>query len=220
MRRIKHFLLGMAILFETGCASVYGVKLRSSNDGNEGRFVAGCENLAQSANVASYNTTSYLTTLASAWTEGMSAGLQEGMQESLPEQRGLEVALLSPQKHNDDILIGSLNRPRSFCYPFSVERGVLTDAVQSLLPVLGNPMMTNDAERGRFTTDFIDRSQWASKWKDRYTIEILDFGPSDHVVRVTRSVYISRQGSDYIEASSAGINETWIISEIRRKLTE
>lgn len=179
---------------------------------------ADCRNVSSTQTVDSYITNFYLTTWGSASAEGSAQGFGEGLTGQGRAFEAVRQAMLRPQKTQD----GLFNElPRSFkpyCRIYDAGRPDVAKAVAEILPSLGNPIITSNQRSGIFATDFIQRQHPAARWRDSYVITVTEEGPDRVVVRVLRTVYISRDGTTFNQGIPDGHNEKWILTQIGNKI--
>ncbi|MBB4285347.1 hypothetical protein [Roseospira goensis] len=108
--------------------------------------------------------------------------------------------------------------PDPFCHGFDADPSAVSRVVESILPLLGNPIVVSDPVNGDFETDFKLRQHKAAQWVDRYIIRVIEREPKGSNVYVMRLLYISRDGKVFNQALSVGHNETWILTQIRDRL--
>ncbi|MEM7040643.1 MAG: hypothetical protein AAF570_27010, partial [Bacteroidota bacterium] len=101
-----------------------------------------------------------------------------------------------------------------FCMKFDAPITDVADALESILPVLDNPIVAGKEAHGLFGTGYFDREHIGAKWRDRYIITARETTTNETVVTVFRDLLISRYGAPYARAESDGHNEAWILTKI------
>jgi len=93
----------------------------------------------------------------------------------------------------------------------------VTEAINSLLPVLDNPVIRGKEEHGLFGTDYYNREHNSAKWRDRYIITLRETTSNQSAVTVFRELHISRGKEAFAIAESDGHNEAWLLTKIAAK---
>lgn len=215
MRRLS---IGIGFLL-CSCAQL-GPDLRTSDADLQGGLVEGCKNVSVRPVTGGYTTNFYRTTWGSAWAEGAAAGIDEGLSRS--ESRvssAVRNALLLPVSNQDRVFNDYLSGVRPYCRTYSANRRNVSLALSGIIDKLGHDVIVNDVDRGIFQLGLIDRSHIAAKWKEGYVATVTEERMNRVVVRILRSVYISRQGSAFHQANSDGHNEAWIMQELGHTLS-
>lgn len=202
-----------------GCVQL-GPDLRRTESREQGALADGCMNLADEARVDEYITAYYLTTWSSAWKEGAAAGIDDGLSDQGPAFEAIRAKLANADEDRQDVFQNALTNIPHYCRVFSANRRLVAEIIAKLLPTLGNPIEESDVDAGVFMTGLAARAHSTAKWKDAYIITVTEERPNRVVVRVKRSVYISRMGSPYMEAESSGHNEGWILTRVVDALTD
>lgn len=217
---MKKAVLALSAIVLAACQAPGQPMLRTSVADGEGELISGCQNVSSKAAVNHYETGYYLTTWGSAWKEGSSAGLQEGLSGQGPAYDAVSRGMIKAVSDEEPVFDSMYKGPKPFCRAYAASRREVAEAVATILPTLGNPIRISDIDRGIFQTDWTDRSHMAAKWKDGYVITVTEERPNRVVVRVLRSVYISRQGAPYFLGDSVGQNESFVLTKISQAVAD
>lgn len=181
-------------------------------------WATGCQPSKPDPRLTTYNTTNYLTTWGSAWTEGAMEGFREGVASDTVTYTTLKMLLREPLVDGDEVFNRLPGKPKPFCRSYIGDKRKVAAIVDKLLPALGNPIELRNAKAGVFKTGLIQREHPAAQWKDSYLIVVDEAEPGLVVVRVLRRVYISRTPGVFNEGKSSGRNEGWILNQIGERL--
>jgi hypothetical protein len=177
-----------------------------------------CKLVSPTDKTRDYITQFYLTSWASASFEGATQGFSEGLGQGNVGE-AIRNAMIRPQKTVQAIFNELPTSIKPHCRVFATDRLAVAQALASIMPQLGNVVLTSDIRTGIFKTDVIDREHWRAKWKDSYIITVTDEGEDQVRVRVLRTIYISRdQGVTYNQGISDGHNEKWILAQIAARM--
>ncbi len=217
--RITYILI--IVCFVTSCASSPGSPDIGTN-GNDGigYFIDGCQNISPTTPKLHYETNFYLSTWGSAWSEGAQSGLQEGLAIREKDRakdrftKRLASTVLARTMGYD----GSLPPQALFCMHYEASADRVSSIVEEILPILQNPINKDILEEGVYKTEPYDRKHIAAKWRDQYAIIVEPAGENITEVTVYRDLWISRQGTSHVRATSNGGNEAWILQQISERL--
>ena len=239
---MKLILITASLIFVASCSQIGAQKVRSTEADGEGPLIPNCYNLSETSRVETYITKFYMTTSGSAAWEGAANGIQAGFDDSSSVEYAIESALSGPNLGADGekIFNDYIGVIRPYCRAFAADRRSVATAVSTILSLLGNTILVSDIERGIFKTDLIDRTHddledvdvpkflkvfaKPSRWKDAYSITVTEERTNRVIVKIQRSVYISRiehtredkslVWSSYHQAKSIGHNEAWVFTQI------
>ena len=215
---IRVFLY-LSATIAAACSTLQPGALRTNENDGQGALVSGCSNVSQTARVEEYVTGFYLTTWGSAWMEGASEGVSAATSNEGAIGDAIRMALIQPEEDGDFVFNELMTSVRPFCRVYAATRADVANAVATILPKLGNPILLSDERAGIFRTGTIDRQHTSARWKDSYLITVEEERMNRIVVRILRSVYIQRD-IEYNQGESSGQNEMWIFSQIARQLGE
>lgn len=214
---MKRLVLSVAVVL-SACSTTGAPTIRTSADDGEGPMIPNCRNVSAASRVEEYSPQFYHTTWGSAWMEGAAQGFSEGLTNQ-PTSQAVREAMVSPSVRDGATFnrIPAAHRP--FCHAFDADRARVSEIVEDILPLLGNPVERSDKRAGVFRTSDIQRNHIAATWRDNYAIRVEDLGPGRTGVWVYRQVYISRDGQVYNEGISSGHNELWVLTQIADQLS-
>lgn len=202
------------ILVLSGCASVTSVAQRIVP--GDPSALPGCRNLTASdrrdARPDGYDTT---------WNSSLQEGALEGAASGLDEGGGIGATLLrpimvrrAPTREGNRIFNHRNEDPMPYCRAFAADADQVKRAVEAAITALDHPTGTRDRATGIYRTGWRERRDW----RDSYLVTVETAGPDRSIVRIWRSVYISRSPNTYNQGESAGGNETWMFTRIAERL--
>ncbi|MCA8881255.1 MAG: hypothetical protein KDA73_15160 [Rhodobacteraceae bacterium] len=182
-------------------------------------YIPHCQNVSPTAqSPLPFTTEYYLTTSGSAVNEGAMAGTREG----LAEAGGVGLLALArmrpPSRVGSADLVARGTPPEPFCMLIDAPSGRVSAALSKVMASLrqyGYRAQRVAADPAVFETDFVFRSHLAARWTDRFIVVAEPWGDGKTALFVQRDIFISRDGSPYLQGSSVGANETWILAATR-----
>lgn len=103
--------------------------------------------------------------------------------------------------------------PTPFCRVYKADIKVVNAAVAKIIPRIGYPIKTMDANNGFFVTDSMERSSMLAHWMDSFNITVQQDKPNETVVRVLRNLQKLEKKRWRLQASK-GNNEKYILTQI------
>jgi hypothetical protein len=213
LRRWTALIALLAITLLPGTAAGERMVRTSERDG-QGPLIPDCRNVSNVARNEVYRTNSYLSTWGSALLEGATQGLGEGLAGEGEIAEAIRRATVRPSTEGNLVFNELPRRFSPYCRAYTGSRQVIARSVGEILPLLGNPVELSDEDTGIFRTGIIDRRHPMAQWKDSYLITVEEAEPNRIIVRVLRTLYISRDGTTYNRGISSGQNELWIFTQI------
>lgn len=228
-------------VWTAGCSSYGPPKLADARTTSAMYALGDCK-LVERPMRDEYVTHLYLSTWASTFREGATAGVHETLSD--PENAGItsdtiatmvEAAAADNPWPTTARTLDASDRPLDAVAPFPREpyckvykhaKADVSRQIENLLPLLGNETLVQLPDRGFFQTRYLQRhapKPFNVIWRDRYTIAVSELGDSQAVVRVHRDLYISRESNGqgdrlFTRATSVGHNEAWILLKIQTLL--
>lgn len=173
-----------------------------------------CKFVPTSKRVETFETGFYNTTWSSAWIEGATEGFGDGLSGESRLADFVRQLVLRPNETSEEIRQSlPWSRP-PFCRRYEASPERVARLVSGILPQMGQDVLVSDVKAGVFLTDFGSYEHAAAAWKDRYLISVDPDGTGGSIVRVLRTVYISRTPGVFNRAASAGRNETWLLTKV------
>ncbi len=212
---MRVLLLGVTV-FVQACSSLSPVKFETQAT-SKTPLLSDCRNVSLESSVSEFDTNSYLTTLGSAWIEGSGAGVLQGTEGRGPVGDTLRKKMTVVKEGGRSLATQEFSK-RTFCRRVQANYETVVAAVAGLLPRLGYEIEFADEQGGEFQTVFVTREERHASWVDRYEIELNEPAGGGVGVRVIRDVFISRQGSEFMQGTSNGFNEAWILKEISKSV--
>ncbi|MDH3737855.1 MAG: hypothetical protein OER92_01585 [Alphaproteobacteria bacterium] len=213
---LKPVALLVGALILGACAAPGAPMLRKNIDDGNGPLIPNCQNVSPSDAIITYETAFYHSTWSSALIEGAQVGLRTGLgvdnekSEFVRFKKEFAYALMLQV-----FRIDGRNYPfPPFCMKYDAPLAKVADAINKIMPVLGNPVVRGKEEHGLFGTEFYGREHISAKWRDRYIISLGETTTNQTVVIVFRELLISRGKEAFARAESDGHNEAWILTKI------
>jgi hypothetical protein len=215
--KLAVFLMFVVVL--EGCTAPGAPMLRSNIDDRYGPLIPNCQNVSPSTVVTAYETAFYHSTWSSAWIEGAQVGLRSGLDVNNEQRKFVRFKKEFAYAIMLQVFgIDGRNYPfPPFCMKYNAPFAKVVHAINSILPVLDNPVIHGKEEHGLFGTEFYDREHISAKWRDRYIITLRETTTNQTVVTVFRELLISRGKEAFARAKSDGHNEAWILTKVAAK---
>ncbi len=186
------------------------------------RQLSGCQQVAGNAPARPFMTDYYLTTSASAISEGALAGIDEELESAHGVASLASSARPASFKVGRDRLIKDGRRKEGFCMVIDRPIAGVDRATRSALAELGPRGYSARKSGNSYQTNWSRHDHRAAKWIDRYTVSLRRINKDTTSLTVLRDIYISRErsadashGLDYFQATSVGSNETAILTRVR-----
>ena len=209
----------VSLVMLLGCGPAPGTPLMMSKTAEPDLLLPACQNVDPTSKSSDFISNFYLTTYDSAFSEGAEVGLREGLgRRPTGVSALLAAALQEPISVDGQQLITKKDPLEPFCMIIHAP----ISRVQEALPVVysdlknyGYTYSLPDPQYEIFQTAFKPNGHRAAKWYDRLSTSADALDPNRTGVYVLREVFISRSESPYVQATSVGANEAWLLTRIR-----
>lgn len=214
----KLMLLACASLVLVGCAAP-GAPPTVGGAKNNLDALPYCQNVKGSARLPDFNTKFYLTTWGSAAREGAILGVREGLAEGGGVGLIALARLPKPSRVRGAPVIWRQAQPIPFCMRINAPESKVAPALRSSFKELSRYGYRSSRSGEIVSTGFVRREHRAAKWMDRFSGFTYPLPDGGTAVVVQRDILISRQDSPYVQGSSVGQLETWVLARTRQKST-